>query len=259
MAFGGWAATRTTRPRGSLLVGVLVATLAIAIPLAAAYSFVAPMMDVQSVAIAIGWTDAPDAPVGPDLPVEAELEQGLVDSDSSGPFGGPAWQVVQTIVFLVVVIAVVVLAGVFGAALNRRRSGTAAPSERALWSLGMMTASIVVLSAVLWSNVWTTANALVDFDQSAGPDMGVNLSEVAGHHEVMQGRTVTKGWSNTCRKMLLWFRHRPHLANVFSHAGDDSFLETFMSKYIPFVDMIEEGTDPACTTTMIPKGTGQAS
>ena len=50
---------------------------------------------------------------------------------------------------------------------------------------------LVALTLWLFPSVWAVAIAVVDIDQSAGPEIGVNLSEVATNPEVMWGRTVT--------------------------------------------------------------------
>jgi hypothetical protein len=48
-----------------------------------------------------------------------------------------------------------------------------------------------ILTLVVWPHVPPVYGALFDFDQSAGPEVGVSLSEVARHPEVMWGQTVT--------------------------------------------------------------------
>ncbi len=50
---------------------------------------------------------------------------------------------------------------------------------------------ITVLSLWLFPAIWSVSRALVDIDQSAGSDRGVNLTEVANNPSVMWDRTVT--------------------------------------------------------------------
>ncbi|HEV2106865.1 MAG TPA: hypothetical protein VGR16_01235 [Thermomicrobiales bacterium] len=50
---------------------------------------------------------------------------------------------------------------------------------------------ITLLSLWLFPAIWSVSRAVVDIDQSAGPDRGVNLTEVANNPSVMWGRTVT--------------------------------------------------------------------
>jgi len=57
--------------------------------------------------------------------------------------------------------------------------------------LAVIVATAVALSAWLFPSVWAVGRAVVDIDQSAGPERGVNLSEVANHPAAMWERTVT--------------------------------------------------------------------
>ncbi len=61
----------------------------------------------------------------------------------------------------------------------------------ALAGIGAEVILSIALTLWLYPSIWAVANAVFDFDQSAGPDLGVNLSEVANHPEVMEGETVT--------------------------------------------------------------------
>ncbi len=49
----------------------------------------------------------------------------------------------------------------------------------------------IALTLWLFPSVWATVRAVVDMDQSAGSDRGVNLTEVANHPTTMFGREVT--------------------------------------------------------------------
>lgn len=53
------------------------------------------------------------------------------------------------------------------------------------------TVVLALLTVWLFPSLWSVLRAVVDIDQSAGSDKGVNLTEVANHPEVMWGRTVT--------------------------------------------------------------------
>lgn len=62
------------------------------------------------------------------------------------------------------------------------------------WTLVALAAEAALVVGLTWSlfpSLWSVLRAVVDIDQSAGSDKGVNLTEVAGHPDVMQGRTVT--------------------------------------------------------------------
>ncbi len=50
---------------------------------------------------------------------------------------------------------------------------------------------VVALTIHWFSSLWAVGWAIFDLDQSAGPESGVTLSEVASHPEAMWGRTVT--------------------------------------------------------------------
>ncbi|MDP9369036.1 MAG: hypothetical protein M3Q03_12280 [Chloroflexota bacterium] len=66
-------------------------------------------------------------------------------------------------------------------------------SVRSIALAGIAVEMVVLIALTLWlyPNIWAVANAVFDSDQSAGPDVGVNLTEVANHPEVMEGETVT--------------------------------------------------------------------
>lgn len=63
-----------------------------------------------------------------------------------------------------------------------------------LTAIGLLLIEFALLAIItLWQidNMASVAIAVFDIDQSAGPDLGVNLREVATHASVMYGRTVT--------------------------------------------------------------------
>lgn len=62
------------------------------------------------------------------------------------------------------------------------------------WAVVGIAADAVLLVGLAWwlfPSIWAVGVAVVDIDQSAGPDIGVVLSEVANNPKVMWGRTVT--------------------------------------------------------------------
>ncbi len=71
-------------------------------------------------------------------------------------------------------------------------------ARRSRWTPAWIAAALVgemaLAAALTWwlfPSLWSVLRAVVDIDQSAGSDRGVNLTEVANHPEVMWGRTVT--------------------------------------------------------------------
>jgi hypothetical protein len=79
------------------------------------------------------------------------------------------------------------------ATMTSSRQRTPAGS-RQFWTTGAIIADVALLCfALVWQmpNVTSLLIAVFDIDQSAGPDVGVNLREVAAHTSVMVGRTVT--------------------------------------------------------------------
>lgn len=48
-----------------------------------------------------------------------------------------------------------------------------------------------MLTLSRFADLWVVSRAVIDIDQSAGPDRGVNLTEVANHPSAMWNRTVT--------------------------------------------------------------------
>lgn len=51
--------------------------------------------------------------------------------------------------------------------------------------------ALTLLTLARFSDIWVVTRAVVDIDQSAGSDRGVNLTEVVNHPSAMWGRTVT--------------------------------------------------------------------
>ena len=60
----------------------------------------------------------------------------------------------------------------------RTRLARRGPSQRgrALAGLGLVLAALAGLTLWLFSSVWAVGQAVIDIDQSAGPERGVNLS-----------------------------------------------------------------------------------
>jgi hypothetical protein len=62
------------------------------------------------------------------------------------------------------------------------------------WAAAAIVADAAIVVALAWwlfPSIWAVGVAVVDIDQSAGPEVGVNLREVAKNPGVMWGRTVT--------------------------------------------------------------------
>jgi membrane-associated phospholipid phosphatase len=84
-------------------------------------------------------------------------------------------------------------AGAVSAASPRRTGGPpwTPTARRAVTAIAAMVAAAVGLVLWLFPSLWAVGQAVVDIDQSAGPEVGVNLTEVANHPAAMWGRTVT--------------------------------------------------------------------
>lgn len=62
------------------------------------------------------------------------------------------------------------------------------------WAVAAIFADAALVIGLAWwlfPSIWAVGVAVVDIDQSAGPDIGVNLSEVANNPKVMWDRRVT--------------------------------------------------------------------
>lgn len=193
VAIGAWWGAWLSIPTGITLLGPIVASIVILISVLVAGPIVNDLADFRNVAIALGIVDAPN--VGTRV---SEALHRLVQSqrERTGPAGenvvGAAWMNVRaTAWYVAAVLAALILAGGFGAALGRQpRSNGVAPRLAAAGLAGLGW-GIAILTVTQWSSIWSVTTALVDFDQSAGPEIGVVMSEVARHPEVMWGRTVT--------------------------------------------------------------------
>jgi len=75
---------------------------------------------------------------------------------------------------------------------HRRQPGARhnSPWLRLLVGVALELLLFVAVTAWLFPSLWRVSNALVDEDQSAGPELGVTLSEVADHPQPMWGQTV---------------------------------------------------------------------
>ena len=68
------------------------------------------------------------------------------------------------------------------------------PDRRRVWAAGGIVGEMVVLVLLtvwVFPDVWRVSQAVIDEDQSAGPELGVTLSELVDHPEPMWGATVT--------------------------------------------------------------------
>ena len=124
--------------------------------------------------------------------------------------------------------------------MSAQRPGS---GRRPVIAVGLALIAILGVTAALsaWAapTVVPVALAVFDMDQSAGPDRGVNLTEVAGHPQVMRGRTVT-----ISGRVL-----EPPEARVFTVGNDAPFVgdrvpvvhPTDLSAVIPTGARIGEG------------------
>jgi len=193
IALGAWWGSRLSGPAGSIRLGPIVAGIVTIGVAAVAWPTIQGYADFRSVAIALGIVEAPD--VGTRV---SEALHRLVEAQRArvGPAEEDALDVAwshfrATAWFLGAVLAALVAAGILGAALARRRAVSRAVRGGLAGALGAVAVGTAALTIALWPSLWAMTNAVVDFDQSAGPEIGVGLSEVARHPEVMWGKTVT--------------------------------------------------------------------
>lgn len=196
IAIGSWTGTRKSEPPGSLVAGLLVAVLVLGGAAIASWPFASPVLDIRSVAIALDWVEAPNVGTGPTETMHRLLDShpSGTEDDSSGMLDTAATYVIEAIIVLVVFLVAAVLAGVLGAALHQREppGKLGGAIRRQAWpSLVALIVGAGIPMAIAWPSVWASANAVIDFDQSAGPETGVSLSEVARHPQVMWGKRVT--------------------------------------------------------------------
>lgn len=198
LVLGSWFGIRRNPSRVPLLVGLSVAGVVLLSIIAVAAPLVAPIADFRSVAVALGVIDAPN--VGT-RPTEALHHLTTTGRDSSNTSEGGAVSIARghvrkAIAYLAASAIALFIAAMLGAVLGSR-SGTNPPRNGSLTRKGAASGLVAViigvgaLTVLLWSSIWPVTTALVDFDQSGGPEVGVSVSEVARHPSVMWGQTVT--------------------------------------------------------------------
>jgi hypothetical protein len=196
VAFGAWAGVRMHAPGKPVLAGGLIAGAVILAAVAVGGPFVSRIADFRSVAIALDLIDAPNVGTRPTEALHRLATQGTAGSGFEGesPMRVAQARLWKTVAYVICTVVAVVAAGVCGAVLGARRgsSQTARPVRKgAASALAVLALGMAALTVVLWQSLSGVYTALFDFDQSAGPDIGVSLSEVARHPEVMWGETVT--------------------------------------------------------------------
>lgn len=197
-ACGGWVAARTARPGtpgmvSGFMVGATTITLIVIVGITA--SPLPQMVDLRSVGIELGILPTPEL-----LPPVREALDGLSEDASvpaeevveDGPSPAVVAQARTGAWYALSVLAALLIAGFLGGIAGDRTDLRSPPGPRAavVSFIGVM-ALLAALTVWLWPDVRATALALTDMDQSAGPDAGVNLTEVARHPDAMWGETVT--------------------------------------------------------------------
>ncbi|MBW3632298.1 MAG: hypothetical protein KY456_04630 [Chloroflexi bacterium] len=196
-AFGcaGWVAGRATRGRiPGALSGLLIGIVTLLVILGLVTVPLLRVVDLYSVGIELGIMAPPEG-----VSSLNESGDGLVESPqeqgTSGAGDALRTAIAQTRAFASYAVAVLtalvgaaVLGGVAG---GRTQSRPGLDPATAVVSLAVVMALMAVLTVWLWPSLRATALAAVDMDQSAGPDAGVNLTEVARHPQAMWGQTVT--------------------------------------------------------------------
>lgn len=197
VALGAWMGARRTRPNSTIRVGPIIAVVLILSVVLVAAPFVRQVADFRSVAIALDLIDAPDvgtraSEVLHELVTTQTDQPDAAESNALSTARSHAWRAAWYVVALLVA---VIVSGVFGAALDKRAANSSKLSvlagSRAASGIATLAGGIGILTMVLWSSIWPVVTALVDFDQSAGPEIGVSFSEVVRHPEVMWDETVT--------------------------------------------------------------------
>lgn len=198
LAFGSWFGARHGPSRAPGLVGLMVAGVVLVSIIALAAPLVARVADFRSVAVALGMIDAPDIGTRPTEALHHLTTTGQEPSSNTGDSAiSIAYDHVRkTAAYLASTGIALVAAAILGAVLGGR-SGPRTQRIGSLTRMGAASGLVAIISGagvltvLLWSSIWPVTTALVDFDQSVGPEVGVSLSEVARHPSVMWGQTVT--------------------------------------------------------------------
>ena len=196
-AFGcaGWVAGRATRGRiPGALSGFLIGILTLLVILGLVTVPLLHVVDLYSVGIELGIMEPPEGASS-----SSESSDGLVEPlpERGASVAGDALRTAMAQTRTFASYAVAVLTALVGAAVlggvagDRTQSRPGLDSRTAVVSLVVVMALVAVLTVWLWPSLRATTVALVDMDQSAGPELGVNLTEVARHPEAMWGETVT--------------------------------------------------------------------
>jgi len=198
LAFGAWFSVRQNPCRAPVWAGLIVASIVLLVFIAVAAPLVNRVADFKSVAIALDLIDAPNIGTRPTEALHLLTATGQEPSDNTGEGATSVAydHVRKTVAYLAGTGIALVAAAILGAILGSRSCTTSpriGPLPRAgpASSLVAVIGGVGVLTMLLWSSTWPVYQALVDFDQSAGPEIGVSLSEVARHPTVMWGETVT--------------------------------------------------------------------
>lgn len=192
-AGAGWVAARAARGRiPGALAGFLVGIVILLLIVGLGARPLLRVVDLHSVGIELGTVPPPDVE-----PPAGESRNELVEPQQGGAVAGNAVRTAVAQMQAAVWYLVAVLIALVGAAILGGIAGGHPPRRlgldprAAVISLAGLMALTAVMTVWLWPGVRATALALADMDQSADPDVGVNLTEVARHPEAMWGRTVT--------------------------------------------------------------------
>lgn len=178
-----WLVTREMRVPRRWLIGGLAPLATVVMLLVVSWPIAAPMLDVHSVAVALGWTDA--ANLGT-LPTRVLHRMNETAAESGAP-GSAERAVIVAVASAVAILSIMVIAGTLAAMLAPPHGTT---RSRVRVALAIVLVAGMSIGYLAWPSVWITSNALMDFDQSSGPEVGVNLSEVVNHPEAMWGERV---------------------------------------------------------------------
>lgn len=184
-AFGSWFAVRKVAPHSPAFVGPIIAGAVIACSVALGTPFVKQMADYHSVAIALGLVDAPDVGTRASEALHRLVTAGRDTVDpADGDVLSEAWtHVRKTLWYVAAVLVTLIAAASLGTALGKQEIGSSRIGSRmrrlATLALAALASGTGMLTILLWPSTWAVYVALLDFDQSAGPEIGVSLSEAA--------------------------------------------------------------------------------
>lgn len=196
-AVGAFLGARMMPPGATMLVAPVITSILVLATVVMLAPIVERVADFRSVGIALGIIDAPN--VGTHA---SEALHRLVTSQTENraevneAYLTTAWSHIRmTAWYSCALLIGLFLATGLGIGLGRRRTWTARFHRSGrTWNasgVALVAGGIGLLTILLWGSIWPVGVALFDIDQSAGPDIGIGLSEVANHPEAMWGERVT--------------------------------------------------------------------